>query len=413
MTPTGPPPWCTVDEHLAQLRTLVAPTPDEQVGLDAAAGRVARADVAARVAIPRFEVSAMDGYAVRHADLAADGPTRLRVVADLAAGSGERPALTPGECARIMTGAAVPPGADTVVPVETTDGGTAEVRIETAPAPGAHIRHPGEDVDAGRPILRAGQLLTPGILGTLAATGHDRVRVAATPRVAVAATGSELVAPGRPLRPGSIHESNSWFVAGALRAAGARVEVSGPIADDAALLRRHLDDLTDRADLVVLTGGAGPGAHDVPGQVVRTAQRWAARRVRMQPGKPQAWAVWNGTPVLVLPGNPVAAAVSACVFARPLVHAMLGARPAPPLRARAAQGWRSPAERTQYLPARLEPGDDGTLLVRPAHRRGGGSHLVSALAEAEVFAVAGPATTQVRPGDVVEILPLPGAGPWR
>lgn len=401
-------PWTSVPDYQRALAALVAPLPCERVPLEEAYGRTLAAAVSARTAVPAFDASAMDGYAVRWADLAPAGPTTLQVVADLPAGNDLNPSLSPGECARIMTGAITPDSADTVVPVELTDAGTGAVVIRERPVrgQGAHIRRTGEDTATGDLVAAAGSLLTPGLLATLAATGIAEIEVARRPQIAVAATGSELRAPADELRRGQIHESNAHFVAPALAELGADVTSYGRVADDKHELIALLDQMTAAADLVVLTGGAGAGAHDVPGQVLAHADRSGFVRVRMQPGKPQGWAVWNDTPVLLLPGNPVAAAVSVVVFVQPLVCRLLGLPEPAPWTALASETMSAAADRIQFVPSRLSPGSDGKLYVAQSHSRGRGSHLVSSLVDADVLAVVPDGVDTVPAGEVVTVLPV-------
>lgn len=393
----------TVEEYADELAALVAPlAADERLPLVAASGRVLARPVASRVDVPVFTNSAMDGYAVRAADVAAT-PVRLRVVADVAAGSPEDPPLRPGECARIMTGAPLPGAADTVVPVEHTDGGTTTVEVRTPPArPGAHVRRAGEDLVAGDEVAPAGAALTPGLVGTLAAVGVTDVDVRRRPVVAVASTGDELVSGGGTLRRGQIHESNGVALAAALLRDGAEVVRAGSVADDPAALAARLDALAPGADLVVLTGGASVGAFDVVRDVL-VARGGVFRHVRMQPGKPQGWGRWGATPVVSLPGNPVSALISYEVFVRPLLDRLLGWATPPALVGVAGRAWDSPPGRRQFVPVRLACDDAGRLVATPAHAGGSASHLVSSLALADGLAVVAEDVLRVEQGDRVGV----------
>lgn len=407
-------PWCSVQDYLAELLALVDGPTCETVTLDDAAGRVLAAPVAARTGVPAFHVSAMDGYAVRWADVTGvtESPVRLRVVADLPAGASGNPALPAGCCARVMTGSMLPSSADTVVPVELTDGGAESVTVLKLPSggEGAHIRRAFEDVTPGDRIGSVGDRLTPGVISTVAATGHGQVTVARRPRVAVAATGSELRDPDAKLDLAQIHDSNSHFLAPALTEFGAQVSRHDSVPDEADELGRTLDAMADTHDLIVLTGGAGAGAHDVPGQVLASAHRHAFRRVQMQPGKPQGWAIWRDTPVLLLPGNPVAASVSTVVFLRPLIRKILGAPSPRRLTARTGVSLRGAQCREAFVPGRLESGSDGTLTVLPT-RTDRGSHLVSAMVDADVLAIIPLDAETVPAGGIVEVIPT-GSRRW-
>ncbi len=392
-----------LEQYRAELLALV--TPDgrtQQVPLAEASGRVLAGPVTSRVSIPVFDNSAMDGYAVRFAEVHR-APVRLRVVADLPAGSCADPPAGPGECVRIMTGAPVPGFADTVVPVEDTDAGTAEVEVRRVPSrAGAHVRRAGEDVTAGTLLAGPGERLTPGLVGALAAAGVTAVAVRRRPVVAVCATGDELVADGSPLARGQIHESNSPALAAALARDGAEPRRDGPLGDDPGGLAAWLDAVAGSADLVVLTGGASVGAHDVVRDVLQQAGG-VFRHVRMQPGKPQGWAVWGGTPVISLPGNPLSAALSYEVLVRPLLDRILGCPSPPDATAVAGRAWASPAGRRQLVPVRLGTDAGGRLVANPAHALGSASHLVTSLAAADGYALVAEDVTEVCPGDVVAV----------
>lgn len=398
-----------VTSYREELLGLVAPGSAIEVPLGDGTGHHLAEDLHAQSAVPAFVASAMDGYAARWEDLAR-APIALPVLEDIPAGHSPTATVTPGTCARIMTGAPLPQGADTVVPVELTDAGAAVVTITTPPrGHGAHIRGKGEDVSPGDLIAPAGWQVRPGIAASAAASGVTHLRVRRRPRVVVASTGSELRLPGDPLAPGQIHESNSWFVGGSLR--GAEVTTRPALPDDAPALRTALDEMTAGADLVVLSGGAGGGAHDVPGQVLSETTHHAFTRVLMQPGKPQGWAVWNGVPVLLLAGNPVAAAVSAAVFVQPVIDRMLGLAATAPrsVTARADFSWVGAPGRDRFLPAVLRADDVGQLSVTEAHHRGLGSHLVSALARANVLAHVRADTEAVHRGDLVAVIAFGGS----
>jgi molybdopterin molybdotransferase len=402
----------TVEQYRDEVLALVRPDVRvEHVGLDAAAGRVLAEDVVSGVSVPVFANSAMDGYAVRFAEVSV-APARLRVVGDVPAGSGEDPAVGPGECVRIMTGAPLPTFADTVVPVEDTDGtpGTEPspsraapptVTITRAPdARGRHVRGAGEDFSAGARVAVAGTPITPAVAAELAAVGLTSVPVRPRPVVAVRATGDELVTDGSPLGRGQIYESNSIALASALTAAGADVRRYNAARDEADALATWLDGVS--ADLVVLTGGASVGAFDVVRDVLEGAGG-SFRHVRVQPGKPQGWAVWHGVPVISLPGNPLSAALSCELFVRPMLDRILGRPERPWLIAAAGADWTSPAGRRQLVPVRLSSDADGRLVATPAHRRGSASHVVSSLAGADGYCAVAEDVTAVAAGDLVRV----------
>ena len=399
----------TVEEHSAAALGLAEPLGPVTLPIADAGGHVLARDVRADGPLPPWDNSAMDGYAVRAADVtgADDGtPVVLRVVADLPAGSAEAPAVGPGEAARIMTGAPLPPGADTIVPVEETDGGTATVAVRATARRGAHIRHVGEDVQAGNVVLAAGALLSERRVGALAAAGAGVVRVHRRPRVLVLATGSELVPPGEPRQRGQISDSNSYLLAAAVAAAGCRPVRLPPVPDDADVLRAVLTEHEPAVDAVVTAGGVSVGAYDV---VKAALSGWADvefMAVAMQPGKPQGLGrLPGGTPVFCLPGNPVSVFVSFEVLVRPALLRMRGLTTVerPRIVAVAEDGWRTPVGRAQYMPVALAE-SGGTWSARRAVAGGAGSHLAAGLAAADGLAVIPLDVPEVSPGDMLTVM---------
>jgi molybdopterin molybdotransferase len=394
----------TVEEHQQAILAAVHPLDRQTVPLSEALGSTLRAGVRAAVDLPLFDNSAMDGFAVRFADVAAASaasPAVLRVVADLPAGTALDPPFGAGEAVRIMTGAPLPASADTVVPFEATAGGVADslgtVKVVQAPRGiGAHIRRRAEDCVAGTELVPAGVALGPLQLAAIAAANVASVTVSRRPRVAVIATGTELLAPGSTLARGQIPESNSVLLAALAREAGADVILQTTVGDVDDDLRAVLADAAFRgADAVITSGGVSAGAFEV----VKTAiADMTFLQVAMQPGRPQGFG--PGRPLLFgLPGNPVSAAVSFEVFVRPALLAMQGRTTLHRrmLRLPAATGWRTPRERRQYLPIMFEDGG-----VAPA--TAGGSHLAGGLARAEGYAVVSAAVEEIFPGDVVDVM---------
>ena len=351
----------SVDEHRRVVAALITPRPPAGVPLADALGLVLAADVVAPLSLPGFDNSAMDGYAVVADDIAGAGeeqPVLLPVTEDIPAGRTDALTLKPGTAHRIMTGAPLPSGATAVVPVEATDGATDTVAIRaTAPA-GQHIRRAGEDVEAGTTVLRAGQVVTPAVLGLAAALGLDELDVVPRQRVLVLSTGSELVAPGTPLEPGQIYESNAVMLTAAAKDAGAEVTTAPMSSDDVDEFRAVLDRHAGKADLIVTTGGVSAGAYEVVKDALADQVEFV--KVAMQPGMPQgagriAGAAGpatsgRGVPIITLPGNPVSALVSFEVFIRTPLRAAMGLPEPqrPRLTARLKEDLTSPRGKRQF-----------------------------------------------------------------
>ncbi|WP_326826931.1 molybdopterin molybdotransferase MoeA [Streptosporangium sp. NBC_01639] len=393
----------SVDEHLADILRTVRVLAPLELDVEHALGTTLAEEIVSPVALPPFDNSAMDGYAVRAQDVGRV-PVTLPVVGDIAAGGGGRLTVGPGTVARIMTGAPMPEGADAVVPVEWTDGGTEQVTIERSAPEGNAIRRAGEDVVPGEVVLPAGTLIGPAQLGVLAGAGRRRVLVRPRPRVVVISTGAELAEPGTPLAPGQIWESNSYTLVAAVREAGSEGYRAGVVADDARLFLDQLDAQLLRADVVITSGGVSMGAYEPVKEALAPLGTVRFDRVAMQPGMPQGFGVVgeDQIPVFALPGNPVSSFVSFMVFVRPALRKMRGlpAGPTPTVRAVTAAPLRSPGGRRSYLRAILA--DDGSV----APVRGQGSHQLAALASANALIVVPEDVTELPEGATVEVIRL-------
>jgi molybdopterin molybdotransferase len=345
----------TVAEARELILSSVRPVGDETIGLTEATGRVLTEEIRAGVEIPPHDNSAMDGFAVRAEDIASV-PAELAVVEELPAGRRSRRKVGPGEAARIMTGAAIPEGADTVVMIEETKGEGERVTILKGAPKGEFVRRAGSDVATGALIAESGTVITPPLVGMLSAIGRTSLRVALPPRVAILATGDELVEPDRLEPDGRIVASNSYSLKSALRVLGAEALYLGIAPDEPAQIEDGFRQALS-CDAVISTGGVSVGDRDWIKQVLADLggdmRLW---RVKMRPGAPLAFSMVDGKPVFGLPGNPVSTLVTFEQFVRPAIlkmmrHAKLF-RPVEP--AILAETYEKPAGRMHLIRVRLE-----------------------------------------------------------
>lgn len=361
----------SVAEHQRVVTELIRARPPVAVPLADAQGLVLAEDVVAQLALPVFDNSAMDGYAVLAEDTAGatpENPVVLRVAEDIPAGRTDELTLQPGTAHRIMTGAPLPAGATAVVPVEDTDGGVDVVSIRAPRTAGKHIRRAGEDVSPGTTVLRQGQVVTPAVLGLVAALGIAELPVIPRQRVLVISTGSELVTPGTALLPGQIYESNSIMLAGAVRDAGADLVAVATAEDEVAQFSSIIDRYAgseNQVDLIITSGGVSAGAYEVVKDAFGREGDQGVEfvKVAMQPGMPQGVGRVGGATIVTLPGNPVSALVSFEVFIRPALRKAMGLpHPERPHRtAILAESLTSPRGKRQFRRAVLD--DDASTVT--------------------------------------------------
>lgn len=405
-----------VEEHLAEILATITPLTPTELGLDDIGGLVLAEDVSAVSALPSFDNSGMDGYAVRVEDVAAateETPVTLPVTAEVAAGDTGAYALQPGTAIKIMTGAMLPHGAEAVVPVEWTDGGSARVSIRAGAAYGNAVRLAGEDAKAGEVLVTAGTRLRPMHVAVIAAAGRGSVLVRPRPRVVVLSTGNELAEPGTPLVPGRIWDSNSFMLAAAAREAGCLAYRQAILPDHPDEVLPAIEDQLVRADLMVTTGGVSMGGeHDVVKAALQQLGTITFRKVAMQPGMPQGFGTislpaavpGDRVPIFTLPGNPVSAYVSFQVFARPAIAALQGydGLGLEKVQAELTGPLRSPAGRRSFLRGVL---DRAAGKVTPL--TGQGSHQIATLGKANALVVVPEWVVQMSEGDTAEVLVLP------
>jgi len=393
-----------MERATAEVLEPVQTLPAEPVSTALARGSVLAHDLVATLDTPPFDASAMDGYAVRAADLSGP-PVELAVVATSSSGHPTDVEVTPGNAVRILTGAVVPAGADAVVPVEGTDGGTDRVTVQRTAEVGENIRRRGEVGRSGELLVAARTQLTAGHLGVIASAGYTGVSVYRRPRVAIITTGDELVAPGGPRPgPGQIYDSNSTLTRQLVETAGGAAEVVRSD-DDAAAIAELLNDLRDRVDLILTSGGISMGAEFDPMRAALAEYPVSFEQVAIKPAKPLAFGEVGAARYVGLPGNPVSVVVSFELFVRPVLRRMCGIEPA------------TPARTAGRLGAELKVADDGkTHLVPVAATADGtwsairlaGSHALLGIAAAQALAVVAPDTRQIGAGSSVELIPL-----WR
>lgn len=403
-------------QHLERVLAAVSPLGAETCSLRNLHGRRLATNLSSLLSVPVWDNSAMDGYAVRFADIekiSPENPVKLRIVGDVPAGSQLDPQIGPGEAVRIMTGAPIPTDADTVVQLEHTNRSepladlAAEVTIFEPQSLGKHVRRAGEDVSPGTVIASAGQKVHAALVAAIASSGYSAVEVFVQPRVAVIATGSELVDPGQELLRGQIPDSNSYLVSAMVTDIGAKVVDVRYVDDDPQTLVKVLAELEPQVDVFVLTGGVSQGAYDPVTRAFGDETDVRFTKVAMQPGKPQAFGRFKNAILFGLPGNPVSVWVSFQVFVRPALLKMQGVPEGALIRSRmpatAIREWKSPIDREQYLPASITWNDSGWQ-VEPVAALGSASHLTTSLAKANGYAIVAVGVDAVKPGDKIEIV---------
>jgi len=400
----------TVAQYLNLVLDSVAELPPMELPISEVNGCVLAEDIYARWPLPSFNNSSMDGYAVISADLvdaSESSPVILPVIDDIPAGFKSLETLHRGQAIRIMTGAPMPAGADSVIPIESTDGGSQSVQIRASIDLGSCIRHEGEDVKAGDLVLGKGTFVGPRQIALIAAVGHGSISVIPKPRVAVLATGSELVEPGTELKFGLISDSNSFLITATANDSGADAYRLPPAQDDEDKLIEILEDQVHRADLIITTGGVSMGAYDPVKAAFLKLGTAEFHKVAMQPGMPQGFGSVgeSAIPIITLPGNPVSAYISFETFIRPAIRKMRGLTAlARPQRSAILKGeLRSPIDKVQFARARIIEGGQ----VEPVGT-GQGSHVLGGLAQADALIAIPVGVDSIANGDQVRVIDVRG-----
>lgn len=403
-------PMMSVDDAVGLIATRVAAVADiEMVPVVEADGRVLATDIAAPLPLPPFTNSAVDGYAVRDADLPQQRERAIPLDGRIQAGGIAHAPIKPGHAARIFTGAPMPPEAGTVFmqeDVRLDDAG--KVVLPPGLKPGANVRPAGEDIAQGHVALHAGQRLQPQHVALAAAFGLTRLEVTRRIRVAVFSTGDELASPGTPRAASQVFDSNRFMLMAMLRRLGCEVSDLGILRDERTSLADGLKEVAGAHDLILTTGGVSTGEEDHVKAAVESVGSLVLWRMAIKPGRPVAMGIIGGTPLIGLPGNPVASFVTFVHVVRPTVLALAGGRPEPlmPIPVRAAFTYKKKAGRREYVRVSLRPAQDGRLEAVKFPREGAG--LLSSLIETDGLVELGEAVTLVEPGQGVGFLSYAG-----
>jgi molybdopterin molybdotransferase len=395
----------SVDAALALVAERVIPVVGEEtVALAEAAGRILARDLVAGMDVPPHANSAVDGYAIIHADLASDRDTMLPVTGRAAAGHPLGRAIARGEAIRIFTGAPMPDGADTVMMQEDCTLAGGKVTLQPGIKKGANRRHAGEDVEKGSVALDAGRRLKPADLGLAAALGHDRLTVFESLRVALLSTGDEVCEPGVSLPAGAIYDANRVMLASLLRELGCRVSDLGIHPDRAAALADTLGAATKEHDLIVTSGGVSTGEEDHVRAAIERLGRLDFWRLAIKPGRPVALGQVKGVPLIGLPGNPVAAALTFAILGRPLILRLAGAVEETPatFRVRADFSYKKRPGRREYVRASLSR--DGDAVVASKYPKDGAG-ILSSIVRTDGFVIIDEDMDGLQPGATVDFLP--------
>jgi molybdopterin molybdotransferase len=399
-------PLLAIDEVERLIGERVTPVAEtETVALQDASGRVLASDVVAPIDLPPFDNSAVDGYAVRHADLAAKDETKLAIVDRLTAGHAAAREIGADEAIRIFTGAPMPQGADTVFMQEDVRLDGAAVIVPAGLKRGANRRLAGEDVSRGAVALRAGRRLQPQDLGMAAALGLQSVTVRRRVRVAIFSTGDEIVEPGAPLPAAGLYDANRELLRGLLARLDAAVTDLGILRDDPERLAARLAEAADGHDLVLTSGGVSTGEADFVRDAIAGAGSLVFWRVAIKPGRPVAMGVLRGTAFVGLPGNPVAVFVTFARVVRPLLLRLAGAAPEPLIALPVASGfaYRKKTGRREYVRVSLTRRADGTYEAHKHPQDGAG--VISSLTATDGLAELADDVTEIAPGTMIGFLP--------
>ncbi|MDE2089151.1 MAG: molybdopterin molybdotransferase MoeA [Gammaproteobacteria bacterium] len=403
------PASLTVEEALRRIGAAVAPVEgNERCALRSALGRVLAEDIRSGIHVPAHDNSSMDGYAVAGADLPTGGVRELKVIGTSWAGKPYPGRVQSGQCVRIMTGAVIPDGADTVVIQERVERDGDTVRVGPGNAPGQNVRRAGEDIAAGQVALNAGKRLMPVELGLLASLGIGEVKVRRRARVAFFSTGDELRSIGEPLGPGEIYDSNRYTLYGMLRRLGVEVIDMGVVRDDREAIQRAFTEAAQMADAVITSGGVSVGEADYVKETLERLGKVNFWKIAMKPGRPLAFGQVRDALFFGLPGNPVSVMATFYQFVQPALHRLTGETGVHTMKvkARCASRLKKAPGRVEFQRGILQADADGNLEVRSTGEQGSG--ILSSMSRANCFIILPMECAAVEPGTLVDVQPFEG-----
>lgn len=399
----------SVDQALGRISSMIDTLQGlESIAIRSALGRVTAADVPAAFDVPPHCNSSMDGYAVRSADLPADGQTALDVVGRSMAGHPYDGPVAPGQCVRIMTGAMMPPDTDTVIMQEHAERDGDSIRIDASHKTGQNVRYPGDDIRKGSTLLPGGHRLMPADLGVLASQGLSEVSVRRRPRVAFFSTGDELRSVGQPLGPGDIYDSNRYTLHGMLTRLGAEILDMGVIPDERDAVRQAFKQASELADVVITSGGVSVGEADFVKETLDELGEVGFWKIAMKPGRPLAFGRINQAWFFGLPGNPVSVMATFYQFVQPALKQLMGMQATRPVRTRARclENLKKRPGRLEYQRGILSIDENGQAVVSSTGLQE--SHVLTSMSQANCFIILPLETNGAAAGDWVEVEPFEG-----
>lgn len=406
---TKKPSLLTVEETLELIKNGIKHIENVQTqAIRDALGNTLAEDVISSINVPPHRNSAMDGYAIQSKDLENTGDIQLKVIGTSFAGAPFEGKVSKTECIRIMTGAMMPEGSDTVVMQEDTKRNDNVIEINNQHKAGQNVRHPGEDIQEGSVVLKAGKQISPADLGLLSSIGIAEVKTYRKPKIAFFSTGDELKSLGETLRPGDIYDSNRYTLHGMLKKMDVEIVDLGVIADDKALIQQTLEKAAQSADMILTSGGASVGEADYVSEILAEIGQVNFWKIAMKPGKPLAFGHINETPYFGLPGNPVSVMATCYLFVQPAIEYLKGQKETHhlSLKAKCLNLLKKAPGRTDFQRGILKQDENGELTVDTTGMQG--SHILTSMSIANCFIVIPQQSGNIEAGETVEVLPFNG-----